>query len=216
MTAQVAMPDTASPDQPVPGVLLFHAFRGLTQEFIDAAATYAAHGYLALAVDLYNGKTTEDFSEAAALMAAMDATQCTEVAVAWVNWLRAQKACTGRVGAIGWCLGGTWSLNTSIATPVDATVVYYGNVERTEDQVAALKGPVLGHFGTQDAYFGEDNGKGMVKSFEAAMAKAGKSVKNYGYDAGHAFANPGGDYALTSSARVADDRTWDFLEHHLS
>lgn len=121
--AYVAMPDFASADKPAAGMLLFHAFRGLRPEFVDFAAAYAAQGYLAVAVDLYDGETTGDLTKAYELMAAMDEAACTEIAVAWADWLRAHEACSGKVGAVGWCLGGTWSLNTSVATPMDATVV---------------------------------------------------------------------------------------------
>lgn len=213
-SAHVAVPEAASADNPAPGMLLFHAFRGLTQEFIDFAETYAEHGYIAAAVDLYEGKTSEDLSVAQQLMDAMDQEACTDLAVSWADWLRGHAACNGKIGAVGWCLGGTWSLNTSVATPVDATVVYYGDVDKTADDLSSLKGPVLGHFGTEDEYFG----KAMVDRFEAEMAKAGKVDRytNYWYPAGHAFANTGGPYFHDESATSADDRTWDFLKRHLS
>lgn len=210
--AYVAVPDSASVEHPAPGMLLFHAFQGLKPEFIDFAATYASKGYLAVAVDLYNGKTTHDLNEAYELMGAMDEAACTEHVVAWANWLRTHKACSGEIGTVGWCLGGTWSLNTSVATPIDATVVYYGSVAKTADQLAALQGPVLGHFGTTDEYFGKD----MVDAFEVEMTKAEKPFSNHWYEAGHAFANTGGDHFHAPSATLADDRTWDFLNQQLS
>lgn len=212
--AYVAIPDSASSDSPVPGMLLFHAFRGLTQEFIDFAETYAKHGYIAAKVDLYDGKTSEDLDVARQLMDAMDEAACTDLAVSWADWLRSHDLCTGKTGTVGWCLGGTWSLNTAVATPVDATVVYYGDVAKTAAELAPLKGPVLGHFGTQDEFFGKD----MVESFESEMKKAGRanSYTNHWYEAGHAFANTGGPYFHEESATLADDRTWDFLKHHLS
>lgn len=211
-SAYVAISDSASADMSVPGMLLFHAFQGLKQEFIDFAATYAAKGYLAVAVDLYGGETTDDFTRAYELMDAMDEAVCNEIAVAWADWLRSHEACSGKVGTVGWCLGGTWSLNTSLVTPVEATVVYYGSVAKTAGQLSALKGPVLGHFGTTDEYFGKD----MVEAFEREMAEAGKPFTNHWYDAGHAFANTGGDHFHAPSAALADDRTWDFLDQHLS
>lgn len=197
---------------PAPGLALFHAFRGLTREFIDFAEFYAGKGYIAVAPDLYKGAVTEDFGEANRLMNAMDAEECTDMAVAWVDWLRAHDGCTGKVGTIGWCLGGTWSLNTSIATPIDATVVYYGDVAHGKDELASLRGPVLGHFGLQDEFFGQD----MVEYFETEMDKAGKPYVNHWYDAGHAFANTGGAYFHEASAQAADARTYTFFEEYLS
>ncbi|MBT4740563.1 MAG: dienelactone hydrolase family protein [Rhodospirillaceae bacterium] len=211
-SAYVAIPDSASSDALVPGMLLFHAFRGLTPEFIDFAETYAQRGYIAATVDLYNGETTEDLGVASQLMGAMDEATCTDLVVSWADSLRTHDLCTGKIGTVGWCLGGTWSLNTSVVTPIDATVVYYGDVAKTADELAPLNGPVLGHFGTTDEYFGKD----MVDAFEREMAKAEKPFTNHWYEAGHAFANTGGPYFHEESATLADDRTWDFLKHHLS
>ncbi len=207
-SAMVAVPNAF----PAPGMVLFHAFRGLTQEFIDFAEFYAGKGYYAVAPDLYKGEVTEDFDEAYALMDAMDEEECTDMAVAWVDWLRKQNGCSGKVGTVGWCLGGTWSLNTSVATPIDATVVYYGSVAKTEEELTALKGPVLGHFGTEDQYFGKD----MVDAFEAEMKKAGKPFANYWYEADHAFANTGAPSFDAEAAKEADARTFSFLEKFLA
>ena len=213
-SAYVAVPDSASSDAPVPGMLLFHAFRGLTPEFIAFAETYAQQGYLAVAVDLYYGKTSEDLGVARQLMDSMDEADCTDLAVSWADWLRSHDLCTGKIGTVGWCLGGTWSLNTSIATPIDATVIYYGNPAKPAEALSALHGPVLGHFGTEDEIFGKD----LVDNFEGGMAQVGKgeAYTNHWYEADHAFANTGGPTFHEESAILADDRTWDFLKHHLS
>ncbi|MDG2320009.1 MAG: dienelactone hydrolase family protein [Rhodospirillaceae bacterium] len=207
-TAMVALPDKT----PAPGMALFHAFLGLTQEFIDFAECYASKGYIAVAPDFYNGETTRDFDAAYELMGAMDEEVCTDMAVSWVDWMHAHDGCSGRVGTVGWCLGGTWSLNTSLATPIDASVVYYGSVAKTKDALSALRGPVLGHFGTQDEYFGKD----MVDAFEVEMDKAGKPYVDHWYEADHAFANTGGAHYHEESAELADTRTFRFFEEHLT
>ena len=207
-SAMVAMPAKT----PAPGMVLFHAFRGLTQEFIDFAEFYAEKGYIAVAPDLYKGEVTTDLTVAGQLMEAMDEEECTDMAVSWVDWIRAHEGCSGKVGTVGWCLGGTWSLNTSVATPVDATVVYYGSVAKTEEELSALESHVLGHFGTQDQYFGKD----MVDAFEVEMKKAGKPFATYWYEADHAFANTGGPYYDKESAETADARTFSFFEKFLT
>ncbi len=207
-SAMVALPEKT----PAPGMALFHAFRGLTQEFIDFAGFYADQGYIAVAPDLYKGEVTTDLAVAGQLMEAMDEEECTDIAVSWLDWIRAHEGCNGKVGTVGWCLGGTWSLNTSVATPIDATVVYYGDVSKNKDELAALHGPVLGHFGTKDEFFGKD----MVDYFEGEMAKANKPFANHWYDAGHAFANTGGPYFHEESATAADSRTFAFFNEHLS
>ncbi|MCB1489619.1 MAG: dienelactone hydrolase family protein, partial [Bauldia sp.] len=114
---------------------------------------------------------------------------------------------------IGWCFGGGWSLNASLATPVDATVIYYGNVAKTADELKALKGPVLGNFGTEDQNIDAE----MVAGFEAAMKEAGKAGEltvNW-YTADHGFANPTSARYDAEDTALAWDRTLAFLKANL-
>src|SRR3546814_14136984 len=83
-------------------------------------------------------------------MQAVKPAVATETLVGWIGWLKKHEAFAGKIGTIGWCFGGGWSLNASIAAPVDATVIYYGRVDRDAEDLKKLKGPVLGHFATQD------------------------------------------------------------------
>jgi carboxymethylenebutenolidase len=115
------------------------------------------------------------------------------------------------VGTIGWCFGGGWSLNASIAEPVNATVVYYGRVDRRPDQLGSLEGPVLGHFATRDRWINRE----MVGAFEKAMDGAGKSYTTYWYEADHAFANPSGGRYDAEDAKLAWERTLAFYRQHL-
>jgi carboxymethylenebutenolidase len=105
-------------------------------------------------------------------------------------------------------------LNASLARPVDATVVYYGNVDKTAAELKSLHGPVLGHFGTQDQNLTRE----MVERFEKAMQEAGKGnlLQVYWYDADQAFANPTGGRYDADDARLARDRTLEFLKTRLA
>jgi carboxymethylenebutenolidase len=94
---------------------------------------------------------------------------------------------------------------------VDATVVYYGRVEKPADQLERLKGPVLGHFASRDEFIN----KPMVDAFDAAMAEAGKPLTVYWYDADHAFANPTGARYDEADAALAWQRTMAFLRETL-
>ena len=117
---------------------------------------------------------------------------------------------TGKVATIGWCFGGGWSLNASIATPVDATIIYYGQVDQPASRLARLQGPVLGHFATRDQRINRP----MVEGFEKAMAEAGKPLTVYWYEADHAFANPTGARYDAEDAKLAWDRTLAFFRAH--
>jgi carboxymethylenebutenolidase len=207
VSAVMARPKTL----PAPGLVIFHAFKGLTDEFKELAVTYANQGYLVIAADLMEGKTASGFISAMLRMMFLNKARVEETAVAWVKWLRASKDCAGKVGTLGWCFGGRWSLNTSIATPVDATVVYYGTVDRAPEDLAKLQGPVLGHFGNLDRIVKKDS----VKKFVDNMNKAGKALDLNFYEANHAFANPGSNWFDNSCAMLADERTRTFLAKHL-
>ena len=198
---------------PAPTLLLIHEWWGLNDQIKSVAADLAGQGYVALAVDLYDGKLAGpgDREQARNYMQGVVEAEATDTLVSWVAWLKGHEGATGKVGTVGWCFGGGWSLNTGIATPVDATVAYYGRVNRTAEDLKALKGPVLGHFATQDQWINKE----MVSGFEAAMKAAGKTATNHWYEADHAFANPTSARYDEADAKLAWERTLAFFAANL-
>jgi len=197
---------------PAPAVLLVHEWWGLNDQIKTMAAEFAKEGFLALAVDLYEGKVASDPTTAETLMKAVDPAKAIETLDVWVAWLKKDSRSTGKIGTVGWCFGGGWSLNASVANPVDATVIYYGDLERSADALKALKGPVLGHFADQDQWIN----KAMVEGFEDRMKQDGKSLEVHWYTANHAFANPTGQNYDKEDAQAAWKRTLDFLRKNLA
>ena len=199
---------------PAPAVILIHEWWGLNDHIKAVAAEYAKEGYLAVAVDLFNGSVASDRQGALKQIKSLDPKVATETMAAWVDLMRGDEKGNGKVATVGWCFGGGWSLNTSLATSVDATVIYYGNVKKSADQMKALKGPVLGHFGTLD----KNINKEMVGGFEKAVADAGLSgqVTVHWYEADHAFANPTGARYDAEDAKLSWQRTLAFLKENLS
>ena len=197
---------------PVPAVMLVHEWWGLNDQIKSVAAALADAGYLALAIDLYDGNVTADPAVARELATGVKPKAATDTCASWIGWLRSHESGTGKVGTVGWCFGGRWSLNASLAAPVDATVVYYGNVKRTRGQLAVLAGPMLGHFATRDKWINQD----MVDGFEAEMAAAGKSAENHWYEAHHGFANPTSARYDEEDTALAWRRTLAFFEAHLT
>ncbi len=198
--------------QPAASLMLVHEWWGLNDQIKAVAAECAREGYAALAIDLYGGHSASEPDRAKELMQALDPAVATDTLVSWVGWLRQRPGGTGKVGVMGWCLGGGWALNASIATPVDATVIYYGRVDQPADRLARLKGPVLGHFATRDTFINRP----MVEGFEQAMKEAGRSLTVYWYDADHAFANPTGARYNEADAALAWKRTLAFLRTNLA
>jgi carboxymethylenebutenolidase len=120
-----------------------------------------------------------------------------------------------RIGTIGWCLGGRWSLRTALILPdkVDATVIYYGTVKADEADLARLQMPILGLFGSKDRVVPA----ATVTAFEASMRRLGKDVDIHIYEgADHAFANPSGTAYEAKAAEDAWRLTIAFLQEHLA
>ena len=119
------------------------------------------------------------------------------------------------LGSIGWCFGGTWSLNTALALPtdLDAAVIYYGGQISTDPAILApLEMPIQGHFGSLDTSPSPDT----VQAFESALDDLGKDTEIYLYEgANHAFANPSGTRYNAEAAALSWQRTTAFLKQHL-
>ncbi len=197
---------------PAAAVMLVHEWWGLNDQIKSVAAALADEGYLSLAVDLYKGKVADNPTDARAYMGQVVADQAVDTLSAWAKWLKAHELGNGKLGTVGWCFGGGWSLGASIAEPADATVVYYGRVGGPAERLSKLKGPVLGHFATRDKWINKD----MVSGFEKAMDQAGKSYTSHWYEADHAFANPTSARYDQADAKLSWERTLAFFQANLT
>jgi len=197
---------------PAPSVLLIHEWWGLNDQIKQTAVRFADEGYLSLAVDLYKGQVAKVPDDARSLTQQVDANEALDTLTSWIAWLREHSDSTGKVGTVGWCFGGGWSLNASIATPVDATVIYYGRCNASAAETAKLHGPLMGHFATRDQWINRK----MVSDFEQAMNASGKTYQNFWYEADHAFANPTSVRHDQEDAALAWTRTLEFFATHLS
>ncbi len=204
-----------APNPGAPALIVIQEWWGLNDHIRAMAREFAAAGHTALAVDLYEGKTASDPGQAQALMQAASAAPDRLLD----NLRQAHRYLTQtlgatRVGVVGWCFGGGWSLQTALALgdAIDAAVVYYGRVETDPAKIAALRAPVVGHFGTLD----EGTTLESARAFEAAARAAGKDVTIHAYEgADHAFANPTGTRYQPEPARLAWERTLEFFARHL-
>lgn len=192
------------------GVLVIHEWWGLNDHIKNATDRLADEGYLALAVDLYNGKTTTNPDEATKLMQAVNQAKANAILQAGITHLRTSSR---KVGTIGWCFGGGQSLRATLQDPdsVAATVIYYGEPVTDIEKLKTLNAPVLGIFAKQDAWITPDK----VTAFEQAMKKAGETLTVYNYDANHAFANPSGPNYNSAAAKDAWAKTQEFLAKNL-
>ena len=127
----------------------------------------------------------------------------------------AETAQAPRIGSLGWCFGGGWSLNTALLFPeaLDASVIYYGQVTDNEERLAPLEVPILGLFGSDDRGISVES----VEGFEQALENLGKDYEIEIYNgAAHAFANPSGNSYNPAVAKRAWTKTIEFLDMHLA
>ena len=195
-----------------PVVVLIHEWWGLNNQIKSVAMEFANLGFIALAIDLFDGVVAQNPGEATKLTGELNQELAREQCVAVIEYAKTMQGASGKVGVVGWCFGGGWSLNTAIATPVDACVIYYGRLAITTEQARALKAPILGHFGEKDASINAQ----MVQAFEKTLNEAGKTNYSHNwYLAGHGFANPTGANYNEPSAQLSWQRTTDFFKKHL-
>jgi carboxymethylenebutenolidase len=213
LVGYLAMPGDAA--EPLPGIIVVHEWWGLNDNIKAMTRQLAAEGYVVLAVDLYGGATATTPAEAERLMTAMlgevDATRRNlQQAYGYLE----KYALAPRIAAIGWCLGGAWSLETALLYPdmLDAMVMYYGQPITSRERLATLAMPVLGFFGGLD----ESIPVRQVQDFRSTLQQLGKNAEVLIYPrADHAFANPSGGNYNAEAAEESWQKTLAFLARHL-
>jgi carboxymethylenebutenolidase len=180
----------ATPEKPghYPALVVIHEWWGLTDWVKGETEKLAEQGYVALAVDLYRGKVTSDPEEAHELMRGLPDDRALSDLKAAFDYLSTRKDVDrGRIGSIGWCMGGGYSLQLAIHEPrLAACVVNYGALPTDPQELQQIGAPVLGNFGALDRGITPAD----VHAFEKTMNNLNKRVDVKVYDgAGHAFEN---------------------------
>jgi carboxymethylenebutenolidase len=170
-----------------PGTIVLQEWWGVDDHIRGVCDRLAGEGFVALAPDLFGGKTTDQPDEAQQLMMALSMDQAEKHMRGAVDYVAAHESSSGAgVGSVGYCLGGGLSVWAASANPkVAATVTYYYVLPHGKPDFSKIKSPVLGHFGTRDEFVSADD----AKALEAEMRQAGIDARFEFYDAGHAFFN---------------------------
>jgi carboxymethylenebutenolidase len=172
----------------LPAIVVIHEWWGVNDWVKQQAERLADQGYAALAVDLYRGKVASTPEEAHELMRGVPPDRSTRDLLAATAFLRSQSNVDpNRVGSIGWCMGGGYSLDLALNDPkLAAAAINYGHLATDPAAIAKIHAAILGNFG------GLDQGIPVadVRKFETELKQAGKQadIKIYD-DAGHAFEN---------------------------
>jgi carboxymethylenebutenolidase len=200
-----------------PAVIVLQEWWGVEGHIRSVCDRLAAEGLFALAPDLYDGETTTQPSEAEQKMMALSMDKVEPQMCGAADHLAALPGFRGSgVGALGFCLGGGLALWAAANCPnVSAAVVYYYVMPHGKPDFAAVKGPVLGHFGTADEFIKHDE----AQALESDLREAGVDVTFHYYEgAGHAFFNET-DRLGTHEPAAADvswERTVSFLRDALA
>jgi carboxymethylenebutenolidase len=197
-----------------PGVIVIQEWWGLNDNIKGIADRFAADGYLALAPDLYHGQITTEPDEAGKIMMSMKMDQAAKDMSGAYDYLKSSSAGNGKVGSVGFCLGGGLSLYISTLRPVDATVIYYGALPGVEPDLTKVKGPVLGHYAEHDDWASPAAAAALKKKLE----DAGATVEFHEYaGTSHGFFN---DTRPEVHDAKASQQTWDrtiaFYTKHLA
>jgi len=174
---------------PFPAIIVIHEWWGLNDWVKEQASKLAQEGYVALAVDLYRGKVATTSDEAHELMRGVPEDRAQRDLHAAFAYLQSQSNVKkDRVGAIGWCMGGGYSLDVALQEPeLAADVINYGHLATDPAALKRINAPILGLFGAQDRGITPDD----VKKFKEQLDQLGKKNDITIYpDAGHAFENP--------------------------
>jgi carboxymethylenebutenolidase len=172
-----------------PAIIVIHEYWGLNDWVKEEARKFADQGYVALAVDLYRGTVATDPDTAHQLMRGLpDDRGLRDLEAAYAYLASRPDVNAEKIGSVGWCMGGSWSIKLAVDQPkLAACVVNYGWLPSEPSNVSKIKAPVQGNFGADDKGITVES----VRAFETLMKNAGKAVDIKIYaDAGHAFQNP--------------------------
>lgn len=206
---------------PAPAIVVIQEIFGVNQVMRDICDGLAAQGYLAVCPDLFwriepgidiTDKSEAEWKRAFELFNAFDVDQGLRDIRATIAEVRENPACNGKVGAVGFCLGGLLAFLTAARTDADAVVSYYGvGIESRVGEADKLSRPLLMHIAEEDQFVPK-----------AAQELILQSLKNHplieihtyaGRD--HAFAREGGEHYHAGDAATANARTLAFFKKNL-
>jgi carboxymethylenebutenolidase len=212
---------------PAPAVLVHHDINGANDFYKDLARRLAAAGYIAALPDLFfrQGPPRDDSREAIRERGAeLVQTRTLGDIAASLRWLRGHGGATGKLGTIGFCMGGSLVMLAACREPTpDASVTYYGFPVRQrtpnnailaldEDEVANVASPLLGFWGDQDRGVGMDN----VAAYDDKLTKYHKPHEFVIYPGlGHGFLTFDPNALAFADSQASWERTLGFLGEHL-
>ncbi|WP_417515756.1 dienelactone hydrolase family protein [Minwuia sp.] len=204
-----------------PGVVVIQEIFGVNQVMRDITDWLAGEGFVALCPDLFwriepgiqlTDKTEQEWARAFELFQTFDPDKGIEDIQAAIDTLRGHDACTGKVGATGYCLGGLLAYLSATRTDVDAAVGYYGvGIEGKLDEAKNISKPLILHIAREDGFC---NAEAQAAIHAGLDGNDHVTIHDYeGQD--HAFARVGGEHYDAEAAATANQRTLDLFSSAL-
>ena len=216
-SAYVARPAAAT----APAIVVIQEIFGVNRVMREVCDRLASAGFLAVCPDLFwrlepgvdiTDQTQAEWDKAFDLMTRFDVDAGVEDVRATIDLIRADPGCNGKVGAVGYCLGGRLAFLTATRTDSDASVGYYGvGIEGYLGEAEKLAHPLMLHIAEEDAFVPKE-AQALIQG--ALKDHAQVTLHSYpGCD--HAFARPGGAHYDAKAAAEADARTLAFFKQNL-
>jgi carboxymethylenebutenolidase len=208
-SAYVARPAAAK----APAVVVIQEIFGVNAVMRAMTDDYAANGYLAICPDLFwriepgvdiTDQSQAEWKKAFELYGAFDVDLGVRDIAASIAHVRDDAGCAGKVGAVGFCLGGLLAFLTATRTDADAAAGYYGvGIEKHVGEADKLADPLLLHIAEQDQFVPKEAQRLIIASL-----KNHPQVEIHTYPGcDHAFARPGGEHYNAAAAAKAHERT---------
>jgi carboxymethylenebutenolidase len=204
-----------------PGVLVIQEIFGVNDYIRSVADWYAAHGFVALAPDLFwrmqrGVQLTDkgdDWNKAIAFYQGIDEAKAVEDSAAALDFLKQHSACSGRAGVVGFCMGGNLAYLLSTRFKPDCAVGYYGvSIEKSLDEAKNLTSPLMLHIAGDDKFCPPEAQREIHNALDSNPL-----VTIHDYPGlGHAFGRNGGEHYDAAAAELANLRTLEFFVNHLA
>jgi len=204
--AYLAVPDKT----PAPGLVVAQEIFGVNQVMRDVCDWLASEGYLACCPDIFwriepgiqlTDKTEAEWARAFELFGLFDVDKGVEDLKATLAHLRGRAECTGKVGSIGYCLGGKLAFLMATRSDADCNVSYYGvGLDELLDDADNITKPLMLHIASKDQFVPPE----AQAAIKAGLAGHPQVVMHVHEGQDHAFARPGGEHYHQEAAEFAN------------
>jgi carboxymethylenebutenolidase len=198
----------------VGSIVVVQEWHGVNDHIRALCDRFAKAGYLALAPDLYHGKVATNDGDASKMMGELQWPRAVGEIGDAVAYLRAHARSNGKIGIVGFCMGGALTFAaTRQLEGLACAVPFYGLPQVPASQFAGIKTPISAHFARKD-----DWAKASVaEQIRESVRSGGGQMDVFVYDAGHAFMREGDASKYDANAsKLAWERTFEFLKKHLA